>query len=65
VDGFLVEPGDVDAMADRLARLAADADLRRRMGEAGSASVRERYSVTRLLDDVDRLYRSLLTRAHA
>ena len=55
VDGFLVAPGDVDAMADRLARLAADADLRRRMGEAGSASVRERYSVERLLDDVDRL----------
>jgi glycosyltransferase involved in cell wall biosynthesis len=60
VDGFLVEPGDVDAMADRLAQLAADADLRRRMGEAGSDSVRERYSVERLLDDVDALYRSLL-----
>jgi glycosyltransferase involved in cell wall biosynthesis len=60
VDGFLVQPGDVDAMAERLARLAADADLRRRMGEAGSASVRARYSVERLLDDVDALYRRLL-----
>jgi glycosyltransferase involved in cell wall biosynthesis len=61
VDGFLVEPGDVDAMADRLARLAADADLRRRMGEAGAGSVRERYAVERLLDDVDALYRRLLS----
>jgi glycosyltransferase involved in cell wall biosynthesis len=60
VDGFLVEPGDVDAMADRLAQLAADADLRRRMGEAGAESVRERYAVERLLDDVDALYRRLL-----
>lgn len=60
VDGFLVEPGDVDAMADRLARLAADPPLRHRMGEAGRASVHERYSVERLLDDVDRLYRTLL-----
>jgi glycosyltransferase involved in cell wall biosynthesis len=60
VDGFLVEPGDVDAMADRLARLAADADLRRRMGEAGAESVRERYAVRRLLDDVDALYRRLI-----
>lgn len=60
VDGFLVEPGDVDAMADRLAALAADAGLRRRMGEAGSADVHRRYSVERLLDDVDRLYRDLL-----
>jgi glycosyltransferase involved in cell wall biosynthesis len=60
VDGFLVAPGDVDAMAERLARLAADPGLRHRMGEAGRASVHERYSVTRLLDDVDRLYRDLL-----
>jgi glycosyltransferase involved in cell wall biosynthesis len=60
VDGFLVEPGDIDAMADRLARLAGDPKLRRRMGEAGRASVRERYSVERLLDNVDRLYRELL-----
>jgi glycosyltransferase involved in cell wall biosynthesis len=60
VDGFLVEPGDVDAMADRLARLASDPKLRHRMGEAGRASVHERYSVERLLDDVDRLYRTLL-----
>jgi glycosyltransferase involved in cell wall biosynthesis len=61
VDGFLVKPGDVDAMAERLAILAADSDLRRRMGEAGSASVRERYAVDRLLDDMDSLYRRLLT----
>jgi glycosyltransferase involved in cell wall biosynthesis len=60
VDGFLVEPGDVDAMASRLAELASDPALRRRMGEAGRASVHERYSVERLLDDVDRLYRTLL-----
>jgi glycosyltransferase involved in cell wall biosynthesis len=60
VDGFLVDPGDIDAMAERLARLAADPPLRHRMGEAGRASVHERYSVERLLDDVDRLYRRLL-----
>ncbi len=60
VDGFLVKPGDVDAMAERLAILAADSDLRRRMGEAGSASVRERYAVERLLDDMDAVYRRLL-----
>jgi glycosyltransferase involved in cell wall biosynthesis len=60
VDGFLVEPGDVDAMAERLSALAADPPLRHRMGEAGRASVHERYSVERLLDDIDALYRRLL-----
>ena len=60
VDGFLVEPGDVDALAARLAELARDPELRERMGEQGRARVVPRYSVERLLDDVDRLYRSLL-----
>jgi glycosyltransferase involved in cell wall biosynthesis len=59
-DGFLVEPGAVDDLADRLARLATDPELRRRMGESGRARVLERYSVRRLLDDVDRFYRELL-----
>jgi glycosyltransferase involved in cell wall biosynthesis len=60
VDGFLVERGDVEAAADHLATLAAEPDLRRRLGESGRARVRDRYSVARLVDDVDRLYRALL-----
>ena len=60
VDGFLVEPGDTAGAADRLVQLAGDRDLRARLGEAGRASVFERYAVSRLVDDVDRLYRSLL-----
>jgi glycosyltransferase involved in cell wall biosynthesis len=60
IDGFLVEPGDTEAMADRLARLAGDVELRRRMGAAGREHVQSRYAVGRLLDDVDHLYRTLL-----
>src|SRR5262249_40890474 len=48
-DGFLVEPGDVEGMAGRLALLAADPDLCRSMGEAGRARVLARYSVRRLI----------------
>jgi glycosyltransferase involved in cell wall biosynthesis len=61
IDGFLVEPGDVDALAERLARLARDPALAARMGEAGRARVVPRYDVDRLIEDVDRLYRSLLS----
>ncbi len=61
-DGFLVEPGDVSSLADRLALLAADPALRERMGRAGRERVLSRYGVDRLLDDHDRLYRSLLER---
>lgn len=59
-DGFLVERGEVEQLADALERLAQDPELRRRLGEAGRARVLARYSVERLVDDVDRLYRSLL-----
>jgi glycosyltransferase involved in cell wall biosynthesis len=59
-DGFLVEAGDVEGLADRLARLAADPELRERLGAAGRARVVPRYSVERLVDDMDLLYRSLL-----
>jgi glycosyltransferase involved in cell wall biosynthesis len=64
VSGFVVPPGDLDAVADRLRALAADPDLRMRLGEAGRV-VRDRYSVPRLVHDVDHLYRELLDRAPA
>ena len=60
-DGYLVGVGDVEAMARRLADLAADPDLRRRLGEAGRESVIQRYRIERLIDDVDALYRELLS----
>jgi glycosyltransferase involved in cell wall biosynthesis len=60
VDGLLVEPGDVEGAASRLAELAADPALREALGATGRVRVLARYSVARLVDDVDRLYRSLL-----
>ena len=62
IDGFLVPPGDIDAAADRLSRLAADPELRRVMGAAGPARVIERYAVQRLVEEIDELYRTLLQR---
>lgn len=61
VDGFLVDVGDADAMATRLAELARDPELRARMGAAGRERVVERYAVERLVDDIDSLYRTLLS----
>jgi glycosyltransferase involved in cell wall biosynthesis len=64
-DGFLVEAGATDDLADRLGRLARDPVLRERMGKEGRARVLPRYAVDRLVDDVDRLYRSLLEAARS
>jgi glycosyltransferase involved in cell wall biosynthesis len=60
VDGFLVEMGDVGAIAERLAQLARDPQLRAEMGARGRDRVVRRYAVDRLVGDTDRLYRSLL-----
>lgn len=60
--GFLVPVGDVDGLAEHLARLAADPALREELGRRGAESVGERYGLERMVDDVERLYRSLLER---
>jgi glycosyltransferase involved in cell wall biosynthesis len=60
IDGFLTDVGDVDALASGLARLAREPELRKTFGDAGRAHVIPRYRVSRLVDDVDALYRELL-----
>jgi glycosyltransferase involved in cell wall biosynthesis len=61
IDGFLVEPGSIEGVTEALARLAADPALRAQMGAAGRERVIPRYRVSRLVDDVDELYRELLS----
>jgi glycosyltransferase involved in cell wall biosynthesis len=43
VSGFLVPPGDVEALARRIGEIADDPGLRRRMGEAGREVVRREF----------------------
>mgnify|MGYP005852986383 CR=1 FL=1 len=60
VDGVVVRPRDVEAMAAALQSLAGDPELARRLGKSGRRRVLARYAVPRLVGDVDRLYRALL-----
>jgi glycosyltransferase involved in cell wall biosynthesis len=49
VTGLLVPPGDASALAAALVRLAADPELRARMGEAGRQRAVERYDEARVI----------------
>jgi glycosyltransferase involved in cell wall biosynthesis len=63
--GLLSEPGDVAAMAAAMVRLAASPEERGRMGSAGRQRAATRYSIERLVDDIESLYQSALAEARA
>jgi sugar transferase (PEP-CTERM/EpsH1 system associated) len=58
--GFLIEPGDDAAMAERLSRLIADRDLARNFGLAGRRRIEQHYSLDRMVQRYEELYSSLV-----
>ena len=65
VSGLLVPPQDHAALAHAIVRVLKDAGLRRRMGEAGFARVRERFSVERMVAETAAVYARVAGRARA
>ncbi len=63
VDGILVPPADAEALAAAISRLLADAQLRRRIGEAGYRTVAERYSIDAQVRRIEAVYDEELARA--
>jgi glycosyltransferase involved in cell wall biosynthesis len=63
VNGVLVEPADVDALASAMLGIVADSDRRCRMGAAAQQNARARFGSERMVDAHVALYRRLLGRA--
>src|SRR2546422_355399 len=59
--GLLAPFGDAVALSDHIVSLLGDPVRRRAMGEHGRAAVLSRFGLDRLVDDVERLYRELLS----
>jgi glycosyltransferase involved in cell wall biosynthesis len=59
VNGYLVEPGDMQAMADRVLSLLADPDVARRMGVQGQALPAE-FDIRSMVRQQEREYERLL-----
>ena len=60
--GFLFEPGDVDAFAGYMLKLAGDPDLRERLAEALFKKASEEFSLECMRKDQENTYRTLLRR---
>ena len=60
VHGFVVDVRDPEQLADALFELWADPALRRRMGEAGRRTARERFTLSRQLDEYLVMYEELV-----
>jgi len=57
--GFLLHPGDLAGLRERLLQLAVDSELRQRLGKCGQQFVRENFSVERMVDELHVLYLKL------
>jgi glycosyltransferase involved in cell wall biosynthesis len=57
--GFLVRPGDLDTLAERLVQLGQDPALRERLGARGREFVRPSFSVETMVENLCTLYRQL------
>jgi glycosyltransferase involved in cell wall biosynthesis len=55
-DGFIAPVRDAAALADRIGRLVGDRELRTRIGSAGKDTVRERFSLPRMVDNIEDLF---------
>ncbi len=60
--GLLVPPGDVPALRSAIQCLLGDAELRRRLGEAGRARIAEHFTWKRFTDDTLRAYEDALAK---
>jgi L-malate glycosyltransferase len=54
--GLLVPIGDVERLAESVVRLLTDENQRRRLGNQAREAVNERFSLNRMVDEIERLY---------
>lgn len=59
--GLLIPPCEVKPLAETLLELLSDERLRRSLGEEGLKAVSRRFTVKRMMDETEGLYKSLLT----
>jgi len=56
ITGLLVSIGDVEGMASALVSLLKSEEMRKTLGERAASVVREQFSLTRMVDEIEKIY---------
>jgi glycosyltransferase involved in cell wall biosynthesis len=60
VEGYLIEPLNVEAMAERALEVLSDETRRREMGKRGRESARRRFCTSKIIPQYEAYYRRIL-----
>jgi len=56
----LIEPKNIEQLSKACAELIEDEDLRKKLGENGRKSVKEKFAPETMVDTIEDIYRKLL-----
>jgi len=60
VNAFIIQPGDINTLSEKLKILLGDKDLRQRMGKTNLLLAKEKYDMPIIAKKIDKLYQELL-----
>jgi glycosyltransferase involved in cell wall biosynthesis len=59
VDGFIIKHDDVKIWAQKILDIFNDKSLARKMGVMGRDKVSKKYSISKIVNDLEHLYKSI------
>ncbi len=59
-NGYLIEPMNIDMLADKILDLVSDISKARKFGEFAKNNISDDFSIQTMVDNIDRLYQELL-----
>lgn len=60
-NGYLIEPGDSDALCERMLRLCQDSELRKKMGEESRRIIIEKFDISKIVNNLVCVYQKMLS----
>ncbi len=65
VEGYLIEPGDIKSLQQRLLEISKNRSLRLQMGKAARARVQEKYNISKMADEISAIYDGITNRGRS